>query len=286
MGKYDFVQSGLDLGIKASQDAPPEELVKGGVDVGIKFVESMESIFGAAASAQFGKVIVKEFDDDIPEDVITNDMVSVNAPPSEIDWNLEEDAIIDESVEATSNDILPETGVALDNPSDDSLENGQYGFNGVDCFADIECLDSALSDFKDENWEVLSLEEQKQSMENLADYVIDVTGNENPPEIVFRDDMGEGEYGGYNPSSNTLEINENMLSDSSEAADTVAHELWHAYQEQCALDPNSEKGKEYQEGFDNYISPEYDFEGYQDQLVEAEARAFAQNFKDRMAEGK
>ncbi len=95
--------------------------------------------------------------------------------------------------------------------------------------------------------------------------------------------MNDGEYGGYNPETNTLEINENMLDDSAEAADTVAHEMWHAHQQQCALDPTSEKGREYQEGFDNYISPEYDFEGYQNQMVEAEARDYAQGFKDRLA---
>jgi hypothetical protein len=44
-----------------------------------------------------------------------------------------------------------------------------------------------------------------------------------------------------------------MLGDSAEAADTVAHEMWHAHQQQCDLDPASEKGREYQEGFDKYI---------------------------------
>ncbi|MCL2797364.1 MAG: hypothetical protein FWD58_04865 [Firmicutes bacterium] len=145
--------------------------------------------------------------------------------------------------------------------------------------------DAVLDNFRAENWSELSLEEQKQSMLDLADCVAADTGNANPPEVVFRDDMGEGEYGGYNPETNTLEINQNMLDDSAEAADTVAHEMWHAYQQQCALDPSSEKGQAYQEGFDNYISPEYDFEGYQNQMVEAEARDYAQGFKDRINSG-
>jgi hypothetical protein len=149
--------------------------------------------------------------------------------------------------------------------------------------AGAEQLDSLLDNFQGDKWSDLSLEEQKQSMTSLADYVADTTGNKNPPEIVFRDDMNDGEYGGYNPGANTLEINENMLDDSAEAADTVAHEMWHAYQQQCASDPSSEKGREYQEGFDNYISPEYDYEGYQNQMVEAEAKIFAQGFKDRLA---
>ena len=143
-------------------------------------------------------------------------------------------------------------------------------------------IDAVLDNFQENNWNDLSLEEQKQSMTDLADYVAADTGNENPPEIVFRDDMPDGSYGGYNPETNTMEINENMLDDSAEAADTIAHEMWHAYQQQEASDPASEKGQEYQEGFDNYISPEYDFEGYENQMVEAEARAYAQGFKDRL----
>jgi len=145
-----------------------------------------------------------------------------------------------------------------------------------------EQVDSILDNFQDGKWSELSLEEQKQSMKDLADYVAADTGNENPPEIVFRDDMPEGSYGGFNPESNTMEINVNMLDDSAEAADTVAHEMWHAYQGQASKDPNNPCAQEYQEGFDNYISPEYDFEGYENQMVEAEARDYAQGFKDRL----
>jgi len=146
-----------------------------------------------------------------------------------------------------------------------------------------EQLDSVLDNFREGNWSDLSLEDQKQSMTDLANYVAADTGNKNPPEIIFRDDMNDGQYGGYNPGTNTLEVNVNMIGNSAEAADTIAHEMWHAHQQQCALDPTSEKGREYQEGFDNYISPEYDFEGYQNQMVEAEARDYAQGFKDRLA---
>jgi predicted SprT family Zn-dependent metalloprotease len=147
-----------------------------------------------------------------------------------------------------------------------------------------EQLDSMLDNFKEDNWSDLSLEEQKESISGLADYVAADTGNENPPEVAFREDMADGSYGGYNPETNKIEINVNMLDDSAEAADTIAHEMWHAHQHQCALDPTSEKGQEYQEGFDNYISPEYDFEGYENQMVEAEAREYAQGFKDRLRE--
>ena len=149
--------------------------------------------------------------------------------------------------------------------------------------ANDEQLDAILDNFRESKWSDLSLEEQKQSITDLADFAAVDTGNENPPEIVFRDDMPDGSYGGYSPGSNTIEINVNMLDDSGEAADTIAHEMWHAFQEQAANDPNNPRAGEYREGFENYITPDIDFEGYENQMVEAEARDYAQGFKDRLA---
>jgi hypothetical protein len=207
----------------------------------------------------------------------------------------------------TNSEIRDSLGAGSDSDSDDESEGyaksagadlndgagkvtGAIGKETVDDTAGEDLndagagqLDAVLDNFGEDTWSDLSLEDQKQSMTDLAGYVANETGNRNPPEIVFRGDMKDGEYGGYNPGTNTLEINENMLGDSGEAADTVAHEMWHAHQQQCALDPASEKGREYQEGFDNYISPEYDFEGYENQMVEAEAREYAQGFKDKLA---
>ncbi len=185
----------------------------------------------------------------------------------------------DADIETGEVSALESDSVAEASATNGHIEVGDSNADGGD-------IDSILNNFQESSWGEMSLDEQKQSMSSLADYVAETTGNKNPPEIVFRDDMNDGEYGGYDPKTNTMEINEAMLGDSSEAVDTVAHEMWHAYQQQCAADPTSEKGQAYQEGFDNYISPEYDFEGYQNQMVEAEARDFAQGFKDRLAGAK
>jgi len=177
-------------------------------------------------------------------------------------------------------------GVDLNAGTDVSVDINQVADTGNvgEDLNDIgyERLEPILDNFQGDRWSDLSLDEQKQSMIDLADYVASDTGNTNPPEIIFSDDMPDGTYGGYNPGTNTMEINVNMLDDSLEAADTIAHEMWHAYQEQVAKDPNNPRAADYQEGFDNYISPEYDFEGYQNQMVEAEARDYAQGFKDRL----
>ncbi len=180
-------------------------------------------------------------------------------------------------------DLANDNGVDLNAGADVSDENGAETANdspGEDL--NDTSLDAVLDNFQEDKWSDLSLDEQKQSMTDLANHVTADIGIENPPEIVFRDDMPDGPYGGYISDSNTMEINVNMLDDSVEAADTIAHELWHAHQQEIADDPSNPRAEEYQEGFDNYISPEYDFEGYQNQMVEAEARDYAQGYKDRL----
>ncbi len=158
----------------------------------------------------------------------------------------------------------------------------EYDFHGVDCLEDAERLDSSLENFTAENWENLSLAEQKDQMTDLAQYIIDVTGLENPPKIEFYNSGKDGDYGGFNRATNTLSINEHMLYQNDEAADTVAHELWHAYQYERASNPSTKLDHMYLENFNDYITPDDDFEGYQSQILESEARAFAQQIKDRL----
>ena len=161
------------------------------------------------------------------------------------------------------------------------LEN--YDFQGVDCMEDVERLDSNLKNFTKENWEKLDIDEQKEKVTDLAQYIVDVTGLENPPRIEFYNNDKEGDYGGFNRLTNTLSINEHMLYQNDEAADTVAHELWHALQYQRASNPKTKLDAMYAENFNDYISYNEDFEGYQSQLFESEARAFAQQIKDRLS---
>ena len=66
---------------------------------------------------------------------------------------------------------------------------------------------------------------------------------------------------------------------------TISHELRHAYQDQRAMNPETEMDYKYLANLNNYVSPLFTETGecmlyidYQDQLVEAEARAFANLF--------
>ena len=188
---------------------------------------------------------------------------------------------IDESAANEYNELF--SGELSERDIDTVYEGlSEYDFHGVDCLENPERLDASLENFTAENWENLSIDEQKEQMTDLAQYIIDVTGLENPPSIEFYNNAQEGDYGGFDRTTNTLSINEYMLYQNDEAADTVAHELWHALQHQHANQPRTKLDYMYRENLDNYIRPEDDFEGYQAQIIESEARAFAQQIKDRL----
>lgn len=221
---------------------------------------------------------IQEGENEVPEygqrvKGLTYDGRDIITKPDEFEDNFEQTEQIDDifNGELTESDI-------------DAVYEGleSYDFQGVDCFEDVERLDSSLESFTSENWEQLSLDEQKEKMADLADYIIDVTGLENPPHIEFYNNPQEGDYGGFDRITNTLSINEHMLYQNDEAADTIAHELWHALQYQRASHPRTKLDAMYAENFNDYISPQEDFEGYQSQILEAEARAFAQQIKDRL----
>lgn len=213
------------------------------------------------------------------------------------DWEEMANSLINEN----QNDVFEEMQEEINFESSDSDFNEldvdyESIYNDIDndflneSFADIkidqdpERLDSSLEDFDQNIWNDLSLNEQKETIENLSDYVKDVIGFKNEPKIVYYYNEKEGDYGGFDPSTNTLNINEYMLYDSKEAADTVAHELWHAHQHERSSNPQNSRDYQYRYNFDNYIRPEFGQKEYQSQLIEEEARAFASQLKDRLSE--
>lgn len=145
----------------------------------------------------------------------------------------------------------------------------------------------ALECFNLERWENLSESEKVDAIYELASIIGDRLGLEDKPVIQFYDGR-DGSCGAYLPEANIIEINWNTLADSKEVVDTLAHEARHAYQHQRAVLQETKQDLLYRINFENYISPipladgKYlFFTDYQDQLVEAEARAFANIFRDK-----
>ncbi len=145
----------------------------------------------------------------------------------------------------------------------------------------------ALERFNLERWETLSDSEKAEAIYELTDIIADRLGLIENPVVQFYDGR-DGSCGAYLPGANVIEINRGILADSKEIVDTVAHEARHAYQHQRAVLQETKQDTLYKINFENYISPipladgKYlFFTDYQDQLVEAEARAFANIFSDK-----
>jgi hypothetical protein len=139
-------------------------------------------------------------------------------------------------------------------------------------------LREATEDFSPENWDSYSPDDQKEAIQGLADYCANDLGIENPPEIEYYYNEDPGDFG--SSSDGVISINEYTMGDGTETADTIAHEMRHQYQSEQAANPESTEGQAFRDSLDNYISPEDDFDAYQQQLVESDARDYASRFRD------
>lgn len=150
-------------------------------------------------------------------------------------------------------------------------------------FIDEVKSSEVLSTFKQDAWEQLTIQEQKQAVEKLADHNAEILGIEDKPQIAYYKSDDPSDFGGYSAKQNAIYINENNMQDAAETADTISHEYRHKYQHERAEKLETERDLEYKEGFDNYIRAEDDYQGYKEQLVESDARAYAQAVKEKIA---
>ena len=150
-------------------------------------------------------------------------------------------------------------------------------------FIDEAKASEVLSPFKQGNWEQLTIQEQKQAVEKLADYNAEILGVEDKPRIIYYNAEDPCDFGGYSAKQNAIYINEYNMHDAAETADTISHEYRHKYQHERAEKLETERDLEFKDDFDNYIRAEDDYQGYKEQLVEADARAYAQIVKDKIS---
>ena len=226
---------------------------------------------------------LQEEKNDIKEDIEDEFDVSVDEDIQETPTDENVSEMLDEASDQTTVENI--TDIPIDYESiyeEHTNEFLQEGFQNIDVEQNAEQLDQNLENFEPDAWEQFDNIERQNAISNLAEYIKDIIGFENPPAIEYYNNPQLGDYGGYNRETNTLSINQFMLFDSREAADTVAHELYHAHQYERAENPKCERDLQYRANFENYIKPQYGQEAYENQLVEAEARAFAAQVKERL----
>lgn len=107
----------------------------------------------------------------------------------------------------------------------------------------------------------------------------------NPPELVFYYSPNEHDGGGFSGEYNLISINMNNFDNLESFIGTIAHEMRHAWQHEMASLPEelqTDLGKAFKFNFDNYISPYDNYEEYRNQLIEVDARTYAEDYMERL----
>lgn len=145
-------------------------------------------------------------------------------------------------------------------------------------------LVSIIKKINNESWYELSDQEKKDLLLECVKEICHILGLKEIPRISYFEDM-EDICGAFVRDTGEVQINTALFNNPIELIDTIAHELRHTYQWTRACIMETREDQLYKLNFKNYISPipiddnKYLFyTDYQDQLVEAEARAFARKF--------
>jgi len=144
-----------------------------------------------------------------------------------------------------------------------------------------------------ENWSSLSIEQQQEKLNSFYTELGSMMNFDAKGVIVEdcnQDNTNGGYTYGYNSGDGYIHIDYRLLSTPEglqEALDTVCHESRHQYQNDAIAHPENYHElsaatiREWERNMVNYFSTDiYDFEVYENQLVEADARIFASDVMD------
>ena len=150
-----------------------------------------------------------------------------------------------------------------------------------------ECATAAVQEFIETDeyrhppYEEASMEQRAQYMKEFHDNFNEMTGYKN--NLHFREGMDPENLGAVNPATKQIDLNADLLKedDPQLAMETIMHESRHAYQDFAVNHPelvsvDMETIKTWEYNFTHYIRPEFDFEAYVNQPVEADANDFSE----------
>ena len=160
-----------------------------------------------------------------------------------------------------------------------------FSFDNLDL--EDEGLGRIIKFFDSETWSNLEVDDKRAVIQAFETYLVKTLDLKRAPRVIFYYGS-QGDCGAFNRANNTIKINMNMIDDPQMAISTIAHETWHAYQYQCAENPQNRKDAMYAINFINYVTPVMVdgnwvlFDEYESQLVEAEANAFGMMFEEKV----
>lgn len=145
-------------------------------------------------------------------------------------------------------------------------------------------MQSILDQMNSPNWDLLADEEKIRIADQFVEVLADRLDIQDVPKVVFFEGAPTA-LGAFSSGDNCVKINAALLQHPQLLKEVIPHEMRHAYQHQRAATQETWMDVLYQINFDNYISPIWlsdstclYFTDYQGQLVESEARAFANLF--------
>lgn len=196
---------------------------------------------------------------------------------------------------AIDEEMLYSESAALEAMNTETFENESFisEFDEIRTNETAEIMAEVFSKDVLENWAEMSSEEKSSKIneyyikagENLGietkGVIVEPLECEQPGMVSF----------GYNSGDGYIHINENVLNDPSclaQVLDTATHEMRHQFQNDVLASPERFNDIppdvlniwDYEMQPQNYISPDYDYQGYYEQAIECDARDFAENVLD------
>lgn len=162
----------------------------------------------------------------------------------------------------------------------------QESFSEYDLTQAPDELQEIAACFYQKDWIDLNLKDKRACLEKYASYLAQVLGLKEIPALVFDSDAKAGQMGTADMRLAVLHVNQKILYDPELVIDTIAHEMWHIHQRERMQSPETLRDYAYiyNEQPENYLRAEEDFDQYGSQLVEKEARAFAEACRDVLRE--
>lgn len=158
-----------------------------------------------------------------------------------------------------------------------------------------EIMGEIFTDEVISNWENLSVEERESYLNEYYAKAGEALGINTKG--VYVDDLwakhGAGTRG-VNAGDGYLGIDIRLVADPTELGQlliTTTHEMRHQLQNDALRNPDAfpdipaETLEQWQYEFNNYVDPSYDFEGYQSQAIETDARAFGEEVVNEFLSG-
>lgn len=233
-----------------------------------------------------GRVLIENPFEGLPDKWVPKEHIDMVSPEKMSVENA--DRIYDKLMEnAFLDEADKKQEITLEEVFDEIYGRDEDEFSFDEFKLENEIFDKLFKYFSPEIWKNLDYNDKQNVLREFGGALAETLDIKNPPRIAYYLG-GNNDCGSYNSRNNEIKINRNMIDDVKETVDTVAHETFHAYQNQRARMLETKKDVLYAINFKNYISPGPDangnyvnFDAYQSQLVEAEASGFAKQFSEK-----